>query len=154
MTGDTPDGWILEDDECGHFAIARESDIERYVAIHFMLVHQRTGVIIEGVDFRRLPPVLRCDLCGAVAELPWWEHDADPPIEEDDEYGRWLLCDPCHEHLVRRDALALVERTWTSAKEISPGMINSPAGNLLRQSLMDRMCEAVRSLDDGQRRYL
>lgn len=154
MTGDTPDGWILEDDECGHFAIAQESDIERYVAIHFMLVHQRTGMIIEGIDFRRLPPVLRCDLCGAAAELPWWEHDSDPPIGEDDEDGRWLLCDPCHELLVRRDALALVERAWAGAEETSLGMINSPAGDLLKQSLMDQVLEAMRSLNDGRRQDL
>lgn len=156
MTGDTPEGWILEDDDCGEFAIAQEADVERMVAIHFALVHQQTGVIVEGIDFRRLLPVLRCDLCGEIAELPWWEHVADPPIREIDfdDDGRWLACDPCHELLVRRDALALVERAWTNAQETSPGMVRSPVGSELKRSLTIQMHAVVKYLDDGRREEL
>lgn len=152
VTDDKSQAWILEDDECGHFAVADESEIERYVAIHFAVMHQRTDLIIEGIDFRRLAPVQRCDLCGTIVELPWWEHLADPPIAElDDEYGVWLVCDPCHELLAHRNVDALAARIWATVEETSPGTARSPLAGLLKVSVADKMRLAMRRLDGGRR---
>jgi hypothetical protein len=155
VTGEKSEAWILTDDECGHFAVVEEPDIARHAAIHFALIHHRTGVIIEGVDFHRLPTGQRCDLCGTVMELPWWEHVADPPITEvDDDNGLWVVCDPCHELLVHRDAPALVARVWANIEETSPGTARSPLAGLLKASLADRMRLTVDRLNEGRREEL
>lgn len=149
------DAWILEDDECGQFAVASRSNLERLVAIHFALFHGRTGTIVEGVDFRRLPPSLRCELCGVVAEPPWWEHMADPPLASvGDEDGHWLLCDPCHEFVVLRDVEGLVERMRVNMTACSPGVLRSPWGTPILDAMLQQTRVLLSRLDDGRREEL
>lgn len=148
--------WILEDDECGQFAVVEEDEVPRAVAVHFFFIHHRTGGdLIEGRDWRRLDPAPHCDLCGTIAELPWWEHIATPPlVEVDDRDGRWLVCDPCHELVVHKDAEQLFHRAWTQSTQVSPWVTTGDLTTLLQQRLRRMMTLAIESFDAGRRETL
>lgn len=144
--------WILGDDECGQFALVPTSGIEQAVAKHFFFQHQRTGTLTEHRDFWIISPPPRCDLCGTVAEKPWWEHTCSPPLAEvDDLDGAWLTCDACHALVLQGDADALTERVWEITKVTSPGLTNGPLANLMKARMRELQGEVLKRFDAGRR---
>lgn len=68
------------------------------VVEHFLSEHDGEAVIVEGQDFTIEDAPMRCDICGTVAEPPWWTYAAEPRvIDPGDADGLWLVCDPCDE---------------------------------------------------------
>lgn len=102
-----------------HRVVFTSSD--RLECVQVMIVHmerqhpERGHVLTEGHDFMLVPVPTRCDLCGVLAEKPWWEYHTRPGAAEDD---RWLVCDACHAVVQRpRPLSALVQRTMRQQRE-------------------------------------
>jgi hypothetical protein len=147
--------WILADDECGEFDVARTSEVTRAVATHFFNRHHRTGLLIQDRDFRIISPPPRCDLCGIAVEMPWWEHKCDPPLTEmDDLDGLWLVCDTCHELVLRKAASEISERAWRNRRRASPGLVNAPYANEVKEAMHRQTVLILDRLDAGRREEL
>lgn len=153
MTGDSRErAWILADDDCGQFDLVADGEVERAVAKHFFFEHHRTGRLREGRDWRRIDPPPRCDLCGMVAERPWWEHIATPRLAEmDDLDGVWLVCDACHALVVLKDLDGLLARSWEVAKVASPWIARRPHADLIKSRLRKQVRLVLERFDAGRR---
>lgn len=78
-----------------------------YVGLHISADHNEVHVAIEGQHFLIEPAPWRCDLCGAVVELPVWTYYTAPGIAQD---ASWLVCDGCSELVESNQVTSLLKR--------------------------------------------
>lgn len=93
------------------------------VVTHMLSEHDGgSGLLVEARaadqdgDFQTGPAHWRCDLCGAIAEPPFWEYvtpsaqatPATPAMTFEDE--TWLVCDACQPHVTTRNMVKLAGR--------------------------------------------
>lgn len=87
------------------------------MVIHLVKEHGIEGpVVVEGQDFLCGPAPLRCDLCMAIAEPPFWTYITPPAPDYPVEDPGWLVCDGCH-HVISSEArplAMLVQRSLES----------------------------------------
>lgn len=107
---------------CGEIVIITVSraTLLKYVIDHYETEHGMTGSMMLTEDrtgtgpghFRTYPAPHRCDLCGAIAEPPWWVYvtPPDPPVYQVED-PEWLVCDPCHPLVERLDIPGIVARS-------------------------------------------
>lgn len=66
------------------------------MVMHLIQQHGHSSpLVVEGKDFLCGPAPLRCDLCMAIAEPPFWTYTTGEQLPVEDP--KWLVCDPCHE---------------------------------------------------------
>ena len=104
----------------GVLALGPRAAVVEAIAVHVAAGCGRsTGFTIAAAPYR-------CDLCGAVAEPPWWTHEVSPPLFDlGDADGLWLVCDPCHDRVAAGDLAGLTRRAVTVQRAQSPDL---PAG--------------------------
>jgi hypothetical protein len=73
--------------------------------------------------------------------------------DQDDEDGRWLLCDPCHDLWAHRTLGAWVRRAWTTQVQRAPWLTRGPATlrTDARAHLAGVLRQLLQRLDDGHR---
>ncbi len=133
---------------CGLLAVGPRDLVLRGVAIHFHVVHG-IGVLVEGEHYSMGVAPYRCDLCGGVAEPPWWTHVCDPPLEEaGDLDGRWLVCDDCHALVEVHDLRRLLDRAANAqcaqSNKVTKSMVRRHARPKFELFLARVQPEAVR----------
>jgi hypothetical protein len=79
------------------FASKSRTRLLQIVANHFLHHHSDRTALLEGMDFSVHSAPYRCDLCGAVAERPWWVYTTPPHPDFEVEDETWLVCDGCAE---------------------------------------------------------
>lgn len=148
---------------CGYLGVCPQSVIGSYIATHYHQQHPTITQIRWGRHYTAVETPLRCDVCLAVVELPYWTHTASPGAtvastgggisEIVDRDGLWLACDPCHEMIISRDLRGLVERNWGIAQTLSPKAARLPeqAQQQIKGALAQRLAESVTRMDHGQR---
>lgn len=94
---------------------ADRGEARKAIALHLVKDHDVGDVILEGEDFLCGPAPLRCDLCMAIAEPPFWTYTtprtSDYPIQD----PGWLVCEPCHQVISSqaRPLKMLVQRSFS-----------------------------------------
>lgn len=130
----------------GLIMIGPRTFVLRSMAGHFDIHHDGQNVVSEGIDFRLEVAPARCDLCGAVAEAPWWCHAANaapndlatgtsPSPTVVDADGQWLVCDPCHVNLLERNLNKLVIKNIRELVLQSPSIDRAEIYHVAREQL-------------------
>jgi hypothetical protein len=133
--------------EHGVIALGPVGLVRDMIQAHFVLEHHRV-IITEGRDFTIMPAPLRCDLCGAVADPPWWTHVVDPPLfNQGDADGLWLVCDPCHAHVAAKDLSGLVAGAVASQQAQSAEL----SEDVIRAYTTPRFTAFLEGTDSGVR---
>lgn len=108
---------------CDHvISVSRTRErLLKEVAMHFEDDH--SGVLLDDIaliearaanepgHFETHPAPYRCDLCGNVAEPPWWTYVTPPGPGFAAEDPEWLVCDGCQPHVERRNLIRLLARS-------------------------------------------
>lgn len=108
---------------CGVIALGPRRIVLDQATSHFITEHPAHRLVLEGPDFVIEVAPYRCDLCGAVAEPPWWTYVTVPALTQyGDEDGRWLVCDRCHPLVELENINGLIERAVHEQRLQSPGL--------------------------------
>lgn len=106
----------------GIIAMGPRGLVLEQAAAHFAHDHQQQ-VVVEGEDFVLENAPYRCDICGTVAEPPWWTWTINPPLFEfGDADGRWLVCSPCDPLLRAKDLKGLLIRAVREQRMQTPDL--------------------------------
>lgn len=127
---------------CGDRVLAVHADrgkARTAIALHLIKQHEDQltdeSLILENRDFLCGPAPLRCDLCMAIAEPPFWTYTTGPGLAVEDP--EWLVCDGCHGVLSSqpKPLRMLVERSFQ--EQMSGFILDSLPEREIRQHLKD-----------------
>lgn len=149
----TPQSWLDGEEPSDHLqatcpthgviGLGPRSVLMQMVGTHFATEHDNHHVVVTGEDVFIENAPYRCDVCGAVAEPPWWTWTIEPPLfEYGDADGRWLVCRPCDALMRSKEKKKLLVRAVREQVLQSPDMPR----DLIYTSLeprFDRLLEAA-----------
>jgi hypothetical protein len=161
--GPSEDVLIAHDPWCGRIAQGLKGDVETLIARHFEDHHPQMLTVLEGSHYTIDTQPLLCDACCLPAELPYWTHVSTPKTNVYDTQGHlicsdsdglWLICDACHEQVLKRQLVPWLRRvmkiTLAQQRHLDqPGVIEEHRAHLARV-----FGALIRNLDGGTRNTL